>query len=119
MSVPRKPDSERIKAHIKHLKEQSWLGKAQRWWPDYLFRVDDIGAAARILNGGYLLSRKEAQGAGVLAADSASPDVIAVTAEQWKRYVRLYFRPKTPTQYCNEGFRPPRDYVLRAYPKTS
>lgn len=115
MNVPRKPDSERIRAHIKHLKEQPWVGKAQRWWPDYLFRVDDITAAAKILNDGYLLSRKEALAAGVLVLDCASPNVIAATAEQWKDYVRLYFRPKTPTEYLSEGFRPAGSYELGAH----
>ena len=33
-------------------------------------------------------------------------EVIAQTAPQWKEYVRLYFRPRTPTHYRNEGFRP-------------
>ncbi len=36
----------------------------------------------------------------------ASPVVIDGTDPEWKDYVRLYFRPKTPTQYRNEGFRP-------------
>ena len=43
---------------------------------------------------------------GQLALDIASPEVIAQTNPQRQNDVRLYFRPKTPTQYHNEGFRP-------------
>ena len=42
---------------------------------------------------------------GVMGVDCASPEVIQATAEKWKQYVRLYFRPRTPTQYHSEGFR--------------
>jgi hypothetical protein len=38
--------------------------------------------------------------------DSASPDVIDGTRDDVKHYVRLYFRPKTPTQFRMEGIRP-------------
>ena len=38
--------------------------------------------------------------------DIASPDIIAQTDLEFQDYVRLYFRPRTPTQYRNEGFRP-------------
>jgi hypothetical protein len=41
-----------------------------------------------------------------MASDNASRQVIDQTSEQWRNQVRLYFRPKTPTQFNNEGFRP-------------
>ncbi len=41
-----------------------------------------------------------------MAVDNASPGVIAQTKSEHTRFVRLYFRPKTPTQYRNEGIRP-------------
>lgn len=115
MTIPRKPDTEKIKQHIQNLKQQSWLGQARVWWPDFLFRFDNIDAAARILNSGKLLSRRAALADGVMTTDSASPDVIASTASKWKEYVRLYFRPRTPTQFDSEGFRPADQYVLRAH----
>lgn len=74
-------------------------------WPDLLFRFDDVEAAANILNMGKLLSRDAALAAGFIKFDSASPAIIAGTADRWKQYVRLYFRPRSPTQYANEGFR--------------
>jgi len=40
------------------------------------------------------------------ALDTASKQVIGHTCEEWKGFVRLYFRPRTPTQYQIEGFRP-------------
>jgi ssDNA thymidine ADP-ribosyltransferase DarT-like protein len=90
------------------------LGPARSWWPDFLFRVDDLEAAARILNCGYLLSRTSAASSGVLIADAASPEVIAATNARWKNFVRLYFRPRTPTQYHSEGFRTLNHYGLRS-----
>jgi len=41
-----------------------------------------------------------------LLVDIASPTVIKATDAEWLDYVRLYFRPRTPTQYRNEGMRP-------------
>jgi ssDNA thymidine ADP-ribosyltransferase, DarT len=115
VSVPRKPDTDKILAHIEALKAEPWLGQARKWWPDYLFRFDHIEAAAKILNSGKLLCRAKATAAGVMSADCASPRVIGATAESWKQYARLYFRPRTPTQYDSEGFRPPDRRVLDAH----
>ena len=44
--------------------------------------------------------------------DIASPEIIAQTPKPYKNYVRLYFRPRTPTQYSNEGIRTVIDRVL-------
>jgi hypothetical protein len=115
VSIPRKADSKKIQEHIKKLKEQSWLGKARAWWPDFLFRFDNIDSAAKILNTGRLLSRRAAQAAGVMGIDCAAAGVIASTADKWKQYVRLYFRPRTPTQFDSEGFRTRERYVLGAH----
>ena len=41
-----------------------------------------------------------------MAVDGASPQIIERTDEQWKSFVRFYFRPRTPTQFHNEGIRP-------------
>jgi len=96
------------------LKAKDWLGSARAWWPDYLFRIDNITSAASILNDGKLLSRKRASEMGKMISDSASPGVIAHTSDIWKDYVRLYFRPRTPTQYHSEGIRPSHQYGLGA-----
>lgn len=115
MNIKRKPDTDRIREHLKGLKGKPWIGRARAWWPDYLFRFDDVRAAAQILNDGKLLSRAAAMASGVMTADCASPGVIASTAPQWKQFVRLYFRPKTPTQFDSEGFRPSTYYTLGAH----
>jgi hypothetical protein len=62
--------------------------------------------AIKILESGQLLSRKKLIEAGEMITDNASAEVIDNTDEAWKGYVRLYFRPRTPTQHNNQGFRP-------------
>jgi hypothetical protein len=101
-----KPDAAAIVAHIANLKNQSWLSKSQYWWPDFLFHFTDIQNAVSVLKQGTLFSRNKAKELGLMATDNASPSVMAGTGDKWKNYVRLYFRPRTPTQYQNEGFRP-------------
>lgn len=103
--LSRKADSAAIKSHIEALKNETWLGPAQIWWPDYLFRFDHVTAAASILNDGHLLSRAAAQAAEKIIFDSAGQGIIKYTSDRWKHYVRLYFRPRTPTQYSSEGIR--------------
>lgn len=106
MSINRKKDADEIKKLIRRLKQQHWLSYAQKWWPDYLYRVDNITAAAKILNMDKLFSRDAAQACGLMDKNCAHPDVIKKPNPRWMKYVRLYFRPRTPTQYANEGFRP-------------
>lgn len=45
-----------------------------------------------------------------LELDSASQQHIAELTPDQRRYVRLYFRPRAPTQYHNEGVRPEGKY---------
>lgn len=106
MRLKEKPDAKEIHAHINSLKKAKWLGSARSWWPNYLFHFTDIPNAVNILKRGELLSRAEAKASKQLVTNSASPEVISQTEEQWKDYVRLYFRPRTPTQFRSEGFRP-------------
>ena len=106
MRLNEKQDAKEIRAHINALKKAEWLGSARNWWPNYLFHFTDIGNAVNILTQGELLSRAEAKVSGQLVTNGASPEVIDQTEDRWKDYVRLYFRPRTPTQFRNEGFRP-------------
>ena len=41
-----------------------------------------------------------------MRSDNASQSVISVTMDDAKDYARLYFRPLTPTQFHNEGYKP-------------
>jgi len=106
MSNPFKLDANEIKEHIDHLQKMSWLGKSRSWWPRFIFHFTNINNAVRILESGKLLSRSDSLHSGSMITDNASSEVMDQTDEVWKNYVRLYFRPRTPTQNKNEGFRP-------------
>ena len=95
-----------IRQHLDELRKASWLGRARQSWPACLFHCTDISNVVSILRQGEIVSRSLIKSAGKLPRDIASPEVIAGTAPEWQDYVRLYFRPRTPTQYNNEGFRP-------------
>lgn len=115
MTRRRKRDSKAIEAFLDDLKSQAWLMKARSWWPSYLFRFENVEAAAAILNAGSLLSRHEAETTQTLLKDCASPEVISGTAAEWKKHVRLYFRPRTPTQFHAEGIRTRDKYGLGSH----
>jgi hypothetical protein len=77
-----------------------------RWWPRFVYHFTDVHNAARIIQSGSLYSRAEAERKGLMQVDNASPEIIQQTRPGHLEYVRLYFRPQTPTQYRNEGIRP-------------
>ncbi len=104
--MPLKHDADAIKAYIQGLKSVDWLEARCRWWPNFLFRSDHVENAADILNCGELLSRAAAENGNLIKKDSSSPSHINQLASKDRRWVRLYFRPRTPTQYSNEGIRP-------------
>lgn len=112
--TPKKPDAPAILEFMTNLKEQAWFTSDQRSWPGSLYRFENVETAAFILNSGVLLSRAEAQRRGWLKRDCASADIINQTPDEWKNYVRLYFRPLTPMQYNTEGHRPAGEYVRGA-----
>lgn len=77
------------------------------WWPRYAYHYTDIENATEILISGKLYSRNEAQRLDLMRNDNASEQVIEGTDKYVLDKARLYFRPKTPTQYHNEGFKHP------------
>ena len=103
-----RPDSDisAIRQHIDALRNASWLDRTRQWWPTCLFHCTNITNVVSILSDGEIYSRNRITSAGQLPTDIASPQVIEGTNLKWQDYVRLYFRPRTPTQYRNEGFRP-------------
>ena len=115
--MSQRPSSEisGIKSHLDSLRQASWLGPARKWWPNYLFHCTDTQNVVNILNSGELLSRVQAKGTGRLQVDIAAPNIIDQTDAEWQDYVRLYFRPRTPTQYNNEGFRPKGQWKYDAH----
>lgn len=105
----------KVETFLDNLKNADWLGASRRWWPNFIYHFTDVRNAVSILEQGALFSRNESLRRGLMATDNASPQVIGQTEEQLKDYVRLYFRPRTPTQYRNEGFRPIRHYWQGAH----
>ena len=102
----RKSDADAIAAYMADLPKILRLGQRRRRWPRWLYRSDHVENTARILNAGRVLSRARAERAGLIIQDSGSADHIAQLTDQQRDYVRLYFRPRAPTQYHNEGIRP-------------
>ena len=95
-----------VRQHIDDLRNAPWTDRTRQWWPACLFHCTDILNVVSILSQGEIGSRSWIASAGQLPTDIASPQVIEGTDPKWQDYVRLYFRPRTPTQYRNEGFRP-------------
>lgn len=113
MSAHLKPDADLIIQHLKTLEKS--LEKSRSWWPRFLFHFTNIDNAVKILESGFLMSRAKLEQTGEMETDNASPMIIGQTDDRWKEYVRLYFRPRTPTQYRNEGFRPKTQRSLNAH----
>lgn len=77
-----------------------------KWWPKYFYHFTDIQNALGIIDKGWIYGRQEALANNFMKTDNASPSVISVSQNSITEYARLYFRPRTPTQYHNEGYKP-------------
>ena len=80
---------------------------AVQWWPEFAFHYTDVTNAVGILKTGYIYSRTRAKDYGLMRNDNASRQVIDMTQSTAKSCARFYFRPLTPTQFHNEGFKHP------------
>jgi hypothetical protein len=107
-----KPWVEDIRQHI-----EIWSARlgSLSWWPRYVYHFTDIHNAVEILKSRHLYCRSEATRRGLMAIDNASQVVIQQTQPEYLDYVRFYFRPRTPTQYRNEGIRPVNQRDLGAH----
>lgn len=92
-----------IEQHIQHWSERL---RGLNWWPRFVYHFTDVNNASRIIELGQLFSRTECIQRGLMIIDNANIDIIHQTRPEHLDYVRLYFRPRTPTQYRNEGIRP-------------
>lgn len=101
-----KTDADEIIKFIDDLAEERWLGSIRTHWIKYAFHYTDIRNTVEILIANKLLCRAELEEKGIMPVDNASQTVILQTEKLIKNFIRLYFRPKTPTQYRNEGVRP-------------
>ena len=87
--------------------EQNLSNSRYPWtshWPSRIFRHDPLENIAQIIESGNLLSRNDS--VGVRSTDIAAREAVNSTTQP-HQYVRLYFRPRTPTQYHVEGIRKP------------
>ena len=98
-----KPWKADIERHIE--KWSARLGNLD-WWPRFVYHFTDVQNAASVIQTGYLYGRAEAERHSLMKVDNASQAVIQRTRSEHLKYVRLYFRPRTPTQFNNEGIRP-------------
>jgi len=106
--MTKKPDADAILGFMGGL--AATLPEARSWWPKWIFRSDHVENAAKILNSGALLSRAAAEQDRLILQDAASQTHITELTSELRRYVRLYFRPRTPTNFANEGIRPRSQY---------
>ena len=93
-------------AHIAYWQgqlNQPWYNH-RRYWPECLFHHAPLENAVAILTSAMLRSRNDP--ANPRPRDVAAREVNAARVHAHDR-VRLYFRPKTPTQYHIEGIRKP------------
>jgi len=102
----------KIKDHIEY-----WSGSlsGHSWWPRYVYFFTDLRNAVSILEKNCLLSRDQAESLGYIEVNGASQEIISQTIEERRKFVRLYYRPRTPTQYRCEGIRPMNDRWQEAH----
>lgn len=103
-----------ISAARHHTHVEEWTGKFHNYkkkWPSYLFRHEPVESALAVLRSGVLMSRNAACAQGPLLNDIAPTNIIQ-NRDAAHACVRLYFRPRTPTQYHIEGIRKPEDFYM-------
>ncbi len=86
-------------------KNKEMLPPDYKWWATHAFHFTALNNAINILKNGVLYSRIRAQQNSLMQNENASRTVINMTDFGVLSYVRFYFRPLTPTQYYNEGFK--------------
>jgi ssDNA thymidine ADP-ribosyltransferase, DarT len=102
-----------VDAHIAHWQQQlsSPYYPHRKHWPTRLYHHAPLENALAILREGVLRSRNDTSNSH--PRDVAAPGVIEATTSAHD-FVRLYFRPKTPTQYHIEGIRKSSDFTTYA-----
>lgn len=93
--------------YIDIIRDNSENHSSVSWWPKFAFHYTDVTNAVSILSSGFLYSRADAAHMRVMKNDNASRQVIDMTNSGVVSKVRFYFRPLTPTQYYNEGYKHP------------
>lgn len=88
-------------------RNRAMMSAGYEWWPAFIYHFTDIQNAVSILKDGRILCRADAEGQHKMCNENASKAVIDMTDPDVTAYARFYFRPKTPTQYHNEGYKHP------------
>jgi hypothetical protein len=101
----RKPSSEKFASHLTKTGELLGLDRRRLKWLKYIYRFDDIESIASVLEHDRLYSRASCVALGLPHRDAAAQEVVNNNPDAHE-FARLYFRPRTPTQYRNEGIRP-------------
>lgn len=104
---------DQLVAHVQRWSADA-LHAGSSWVPRFAYHFTDVQNAAAILKAGELLSRNEATRRHAMLHDNASAQVIAATTPAHLDFARLYFRPRTPTQFHNEGIRPPAERTFHS-----
>lgn len=96
--------TEQADAHIQEWERRLNLPyySHRKHWPSRLFHHSPVENAVRILTEGVLRARSDTE--IDLVRDVAGEGVIHLRVDA-HQYVRLYFRPRTPTQFHIEGIR--------------
>jgi hypothetical protein len=103
--MPLKNDAKAIRQALGERNAFLNLG-ARDWWKSYAFHFTDVLNAVGVLTKERLYSRGTAVRQQLMVVENADRTVVARRQEDTDRFVRLYFRPRTPTQFRNEGVRP-------------
>ncbi|MDE2637523.1 MAG: DarT ssDNA thymidine ADP-ribosyltransferase family protein [Chloroflexota bacterium] len=93
---------------LKAAKQNHRIKSDNKWWIDFLFHFTSIRNVKQILEDSVLYSRTHALANGITFEDSASQRMVHRT-NRYSSFARLYFRPRTPTTYHMEGFKPCND----------
>jgi hypothetical protein len=104
MPGDRKPDEAEILSYLRELSGASWLGAGRAQWPRHIYHFSDVRNIAAILQAGEICSRRLLHTRAVDRVDIANHEII--DQSPWTHdYARLYFRPRTPTQFQMEGIK--------------
>jgi hypothetical protein len=94
-----KRDATAFRRTLKELRQEDWLG-ARYWWPYFVFHFTDIHTLVDALTAEELVSPFK-QGLNFNS--------------RFDKFVRLYFRPRTPDLFHAEGFRSAAQAVSDKY----
>lgn len=100
-----KPDAAEISAWMDQLPQSLRLVPPRAYWPRWAYHFTSLGNAASIIRSGHIYSRDRCATLDIQAHDTADREIIGLTPAA-HRFVRLYFRPRTPMQYGVEGVLP-------------